>query len=137
MKHINVSKHKEDSKLKSKIKKGFLILPVMPAMLVALLLLPANALAIQAVPSDDTFVQVSSSNNNGDKDSLRVGDAGKYKSFIKFDLSTLPTLPDGGNNIEKATLKLYLNKLSKLGSFDLHRVDGSWTEGSLTGIGGP
>src|SRR5688572_9708341 len=109
-------KHKEDSKLKSKIRKRFLFLPVLPAMLVALLLLPANALAIQAVPSDDTFVQVSSTSNNGDKEGLRVGDGEKYRSFIKFDLSS--SLPAGltGLNIEKATLKLYLNKLNKLGS---------------------
>src|SRR5207237_369812 len=53
------------------------------------------------------------------------------KSFIKFDLSTLP-LGTTGTDVKKATLKLFVDKVTTNGSFEVKRVTGTWTEGSIT-----
>src|SRR5207245_2616536 len=50
--------------------------------------------------------------------------------FIKFDLSTLPSGTKGAN-VKKATLKLFVGSVSAIGSFDVQRVTGTWTEGTI------
>ncbi|HVS01905.1 MAG TPA: DNRLRE domain-containing protein [Thermoanaerobaculia bacterium] len=93
--------------------------------------LPGSGLAVQAVPSSDAFVQQSSSSNFGDKKELRVGDSGKYQSLVKLDLSGLPAsvMPE---DVGKATLKLFLTKVNKAGSFDVLAVEDDWNEKTVT-----
>jgi hypothetical protein len=100
-------------------------LPVLRGLLLALLLWPASALAIQAVPSDDTYLDGSS--NKGNEETLRVGDGGKHRAFIKFDLSGLPS-GLSAVNIEKATLRLFVSQVNSSGQFDVHEVTGNWDE---------
>ena len=111
-------------------------LPVLGGLLLALLLWPANALAVYGFPSDDTFVENGSSSVNGNKEILKVGDSGKYTSYIKYELVTLPE-DMSGDNIAKATLKLFVSKVNKPGSFDIHIVNGDWYEATLKSSNAP
>jgi hypothetical protein len=95
-----------------------------------LLLCPAVAHA-QLIARDDTHVKTASATNFRDAERLIVGDAGKYTSFIRFDLSMLPTEVTG-NEIQKATLRLFIGVVGRAGSFDVSRVQGDWNEATLS-----
>ena len=103
-------------------------------LVLALLVWPASMFAAQAVPAHDTFVEQGSSSINGAQETLRVGDGGKYTSFIKFHLSTLPNSGLTGVNIEKATLRLFVNEVGTPGSFEIREVTSSWNETTLNGL---
>src|SRR5688572_15586946 len=105
-------------------------------MLVSLLLLPPSALAVYGPPSDDSFVEQGSSSVNGAKEILKVGDNGKYRSYINFDFFSLPG-DVTSDNISKATLKLFVSKVNKPGSFDIRLVTGEWFEGTLQSNNAP
>jgi len=78
----------------------------------------------------DAFTQSSTPDQNfGSNANLRVTSG--VNSYFKFDLSTLPA-GTSGNNIAKATLKLWINTLTTPGSFDVQRVTSSWDEGTIT-----
>ena len=50
---------------------------------------------------------------------IRGGAAGAiFNGFARFDLSALPTLPPG-SNVEKATLRLWVNMLTLEGSVEM------------------
>ena len=99
-------------------------------LLVTLLLCPAVAHA-QHIARDDTHVKTASTTNFRDAERLIVGDAGKYTSFIRFDLSMLP-MEVTGNEIQKATLRLFIGVVGRAGSFDVSRVQGDWNEATLS-----
>jgi hypothetical protein len=99
-------------------------------LLVALLLCPAVANA-QHIVRDDTHVKTASTTNFRDAERLIVGDSGKYTSFIRFDLSMLP-MEVTGNEIQKATLRLFVGVVGRAGSFDISRVQGDWSEATLS-----
>jgi len=52
-------------------------------------------------------------------------------ALLKFDLSTLPT-GTASTNILKATLVLYVNTLTRSGTFDVASVGGMWNERTVT-----
>jgi hypothetical protein len=56
---------------------------------------------------------------------------GTRRSFTKFDLSTLPS-GTTGSDIEKATLRVFVDDVFTEGNMDLHRVTSTWDESTLT-----
>src|SRR5882672_3017126 len=101
----------------------------------ALPLWPAISGAVEAPVFQDAYVS-----NNGDaalnfggNAALKVTKSGSavQKSFIKFDLSTLPPLPVGAS-IDKVALRIFVGSGVTAGSFEVHRVTQSWTEGGVT-----
>ena len=56
---------------------------------------------------------------------------GTRRSFAKFDLSTLPS-GTSGSDIEKATLRVFVDDVFTEGNMDLHRVTSTWDESTLT-----
>lgn len=99
-------------------------------LLVTLLLCPTVASA-QLIARDDTHVKNASASVFRDADRLIVGNFGKYTSFIRFDLSMLPSEVTG-NEIQKATLRLFIGQVGRAGSFDVSRVQGDWNEATLS-----
>ena len=53
------------------------------------------------------------------------------RSFLKFNLATLPSGMVAAD-VEKATLKLFVSKRRKAGSFDVFAVTGPWSEQRIT-----
>ena len=83
--------------------------------------------AAQAPPSADTFVSSARPNFNYGVSPILVVQPGTT-SFIQFDLSALPL----GSEVNKATLRLYVDAFVKPGSFDVYPVNGAWAESTLT-----
>jgi len=52
-------------------------------------------------------------------------------AYIQFDLSSVPSGHTGAN-VAKATLRLYVNGVASAGSFNIHMVNGSWSEKTMT-----
>src|SRR5205809_846212 len=91
---------------------------------------------VEARLSDDAYVDSSAPTSNfGNNTSLFVtaptAKTSTRKTFIKFDLSTLPASTTGAD-VEKANLKLFVSKVAANGSFNVLRVDGSWSEAGIT-----
>src|SRR5262245_36492493 len=107
-----------------------------------LLCAPMAAHAVNATLSDDAYTQSPSGTgtNYGVKKDLRVqGPPASntiWKSFIQFDMSTLPS-GTTSSDVSKATLKLFVNKVTAAGSFEVHVVNTGWTEPTITGASSP
>ena len=90
----------------------------------------------------DTFINSSGAEKNknfGKDPSLKVTPTAS--TLIRFDLSTLPagTIAD---DVEKATMLLWVNKVDASGSISVLPVTSPWTESTVTyntqpGVGGP
>lgn len=48
--------------------------------------------------------------------------------YVRFNLAALPT----GASVSKATLRLYVDAVSKSGTFDVYEIDSNWSESTLT-----
>src|SRR5246127_672246 len=84
------------------------------------------ALLAQAPPSADTFVSSAyPSTNFGAVNSLAVGPGST--SYAQFNLSGIPV----GATVSKASLRLYVDLVTKAGKFDVYQVTRSWSENTL------
>jgi hypothetical protein len=85
----------------------------------------------QITPSDDAYTNTALPTTNlGAKPLLDVESASQT-TFVRFDLSSLPSGYTGAN-ISKATLKLYVNAVTTAGSFNVDFVNGTWSEKTIT-----
>jgi len=85
----------------------------------AFLLLPGRAAAQSATVTDDATIQLSSpTTNNGSSSNLGVQGPNLQESYIRFDLSVLPSGLQA-SNISKATLRLFLSNVSVGGTLTL------------------
>src|SRR5437762_3520472 len=78
---------------------------------------PLTAYAVEAIPSDDTYLSERLNGKPkvyGRMKDLRVQTA-RFRSLIKFDLSTLPANTTSGQ-VSKATLKLFVRKAKSVGT---------------------
>ena len=98
----------------------------------ALLLWPGVAPAVDTFATDDAYTSASASSTNfGFRDTLAV--SSDAKTFIRFDLSLLPS-GICGSNVQKASLKLYVNNVAAAGTFDVKQLtSNSWNETTITG----
>ena len=94
-----------------------------PVIAVTLLLLPGRAAAQSATVTDDATIQLSSpTTNNGSSSNLGVQGPNLQESYIRFDLSVLPSGLQAAN-INKATLRLFLSNVSADGTLALGFVN--------------
>ena len=96
-----------------------------------LLVLYPSFLFSQAPVSDDTFSSADRKANYGDKDYLAVQSPAST-AYIRFDLSRLPQ-GITGEQINKATVRLWVSAVTQPGSLDVVRVASSWNEDTLQG----
>src|SRR6266700_1768440 len=98
------------------------------ALLLALLVRGATA---QIPATDDSYAASSSPTSNfGTQSQLNVIGPG-VNSYIRFDLSALPSNLTS-SNISKAIIRLNINGVTTAGTFDVYLVTTSWSEGSIT-----
>src|SRR2546422_7016188 len=96
------------------------------------LLFPGVAHAVQATLTDDTYTSNSASQtttNFGTNSILRLQDPAlasiEQRVYLKFDLSNLPGCPSScplRSEIDRASLRLYVNKLNSSGTFSVASV---------------
>src|SRR5947208_2965144 len=83
--------------------------------------------AAQAPPSADTFVSSSTPRTNYGPSIILVVQPGA-SSYLQFNLATVPA----GATVTKATLRLYVDAVTKSGSFDVYQLNNAWSENTLT-----
>jgi Collagen triple helix repeat (20 copies) len=97
---------------------------------VAAALAASSAYASEAVVSGDTYVSSSyPANNFGYQSNLHVNSTST--ALIVFDLSSVPSAT-ASSQISKATLWLYVNRISSSGAVSLKPVTSTWTELAVT-----
>ncbi len=90
----------------------------------------------QLTPSDDAYVNSAAATTNyGTAVTLNLSSPADT-SFIRFDLTPVPASYTGAS-IVKATLKLYVNTVTKAGNFDVDLVNGTWAEKTIVSGNAP
>jgi hypothetical protein len=93
-------------------------------LLICMMALPLFA---QAPPSADTFVSSAFPKGNyGSGVNLALSPGAT--SYVRFNLSGIPS----NATISKASLRLYVDAVSKPGSFDVYQLNSGWSEHTLT-----
>src|ERR1051326_1941649 len=100
-------------------------------LVMAAMFIPRGAWAADGTLTDDAHISAKSSGGNfGGNPSVLV-EGGNATGFLKFDLSNVPANTTG-DDVIKATLKLWVGNVRTAGYFDIRRVMGAWNEGSIT-----
>lgn len=110
-------------------------------LMMATMLTPRLSIAVEAILTGDAYTYSKQpARNFGLQPFISVsGDPGGIpgkRGFIRFDLSSLPS-EITGSTVAKATLKLYVNKVTTGGKLDVVRVLGPWSQGQITDQGIP
>ncbi len=93
------------------------------------------ALATEALLASDAYISATVPGSNyGTLPTLNIG--GGSAGLLRFDLSTLPagTTPD---NLKKATLVLYVNRVGTAGAVEVLTVYSPWLESTVTSATAP
>jgi hypothetical protein len=95
-----------------------------------LLLTLLSSMAWAQLPvAEDTFVASGTTTPSGTNTNLQVIASPINAALVKFDLSGVPA-GTTGNQVTKATVKLYVNTVSLSGTLDVCQVTSPWTEAS-------
>ncbi len=114
----------QDSHLPHLAGRGLFVLK--SATMLVLLCLAFLTASAQAPPSADSIIVTARPNQNyGNSTILAV--ANGITTLIQFNLSGIPA----NTNIQKATLRLYVDGFQSPGSFDVYELAGSWSENSV------
>src|SRR5208282_4078084 len=93
-----------------------------------LALLVATVAHAQLTPSGDSYTNTAAPTTNYGAKTLLDVEAASQTAHIQCDLSSIPSGYTGAD-ITTATLKLYVNAVTKAGSFNVDYVNGTWSEG--------
>src|SRR5437867_10990504 len=100
------------------------------------LLGPREASAVLAELAADTSTMASSRANHGAAKALRMAGPPAsdrvQKTFLKFDLSTLPP-GTTGSDVTRAMLTVFADRVNVPGTLDALRVTSAWSEATVTG----
>ena len=105
------------------------------AVIVFAVFMSGASLFAQAPASDDTFTSNEWDANFG-KLSFLVVQGPSSSTYIRFDLSSLPPGVTG-DEVRKATIRLYVSGVTHPGTFNVHRVGSAWTERKMSGQSQP
>ncbi|MFY9845199.1 MAG: DNRLRE domain-containing protein [Terriglobales bacterium] len=105
------------------------------ASLLSLILLTGTAYG-QLTPSGDAYTNTADPTTNYGAQKLLDVESASQTTYIQFNLSSLPSGYTGAD-ITKATLKLYVNAVTKAGSFNVDYVNGTWSEGTIDANNAP
>jgi Collagen triple helix repeat (20 copies) len=102
-------------------------------MVFVIFLSPRTAVAQLSVAADAYTAQGNPTANHGTAPTLivRALATNTANTYIQFNLAALPAGLTS-NNIATATVRLYLNTVTKSGTFDLYMVSSSWVEDLVT-----
>jgi hypothetical protein len=83
--------------------------------------------------TQDSYVMPASATNYGTAITLNVGGPTNAEALVQFDLTSL----QGMGSISKATLVLFVNRLTAVGSINIADAASTWSETSVTGLNAP
>jgi hypothetical protein len=90
----------------------------------------------QITPSGDSYTNSADPTTNYGAKTLLDVESASQTAYIQFNLSSIPSGYTGAD-ITKATLKLYVNAVTKAGSFNVDYVNGTWSEGTIDANNAP
>jgi hypothetical protein len=90
----------------------------------------------QLTPSGDSYTNSASPTTNYGAKALLDVESASQTAYIQFDLSAIPAGYTRAD-ITKATLKLYVNAVTKAGSFNVDYVNGTWSESTIDASSAP
>jgi hypothetical protein len=82
----------------------------------------------QITPSADTYTNSAEPTTNYGAATLLNVHGATETAYIQFDLASIPS----GASVSQATLKLYVNAVTTVGSFNVDYVNGTWKESTIT-----
>ena len=89
----------------------------------------------QNIPvAQDAYFSPATATNFGSTANLNVGGPKGNQAVVQFDLSSLPAGTTGAN-VAKATLVLFVNRVTAAGNVNFSLANGGWKESTLTGTG--
>ena len=99
-------------------------------------LAPAMLLAQSAPLTQDAYFIPGNAANYGATPTLNVGGSNSYNALVQFDIKS--SLPGGttSSSVAKATLTLFVSKLSASGTVNVSEANGSWSELVVNGASG-
>jgi Collagen triple helix repeat (20 copies) len=97
-------------------------------------LLPAMVWGETAPLVGDAFINSGSALNFGTLTTINIGGATGSQGLLLFDLSQLS---GPGNRVAWARLRLYVDRVTAAGAVDIAAADASWSEATVSGVGGP
>jgi hypothetical protein len=101
-----------------------------------LVLLVATVAHAQLTPIGDAYTNTADPTTNYGAKTLLDVESASQTTYIQFNLSSIPSGYTGAD-ITKATLKLYVNAVTKAGSFNVDYVNGTWSEGTIDANNAP
>jgi hypothetical protein len=108
-------------------------LQFLPALLLFLSLFACAAAYAQITPLGDTYTNTGDPTTNYGAKTLLDVDGATQIAYIQFNLASIPATA----SISQATLKLYVNAVTKAGSFNVDYVNGAWSEGTIDASNAP
>ncbi len=115
---------------------GLLLLAIRKRLPLLLGMLPFVAFAQTVAVQQDATAVPFSAVNYGSSTLVNVGGSSAAVGLVQFDLSQLP-FGTASANVSRATLQLFLNKITVPGALNISRANGSWTEAGVTGNNAP
>jgi hypothetical protein len=100
-----------------------------------LVLLAATVAHAQLTPSQDSYTNTADPTTNYGSSKLLDVESSQT-TYVQFNLSSIPSGYTGAD-VTKATLKLYVNTVTKAGSFNVDYVNGTWSESTITASTAP
>ena len=101
------------------------------------LLLLSPAMFAQSTPLvQDAYVVPGTASNYGSTTTLNIGGPLAGQALVQFDLTQLPT-GTTASDISKATLILFVTRLTSAGTVNFSVANGTWTESGVNGMTGP
>jgi hypothetical protein len=90
----------------------------------------------QLTPSQDAYTNTADPTTNYGAKTLLDVESASQTTYIQFNLSSIPSGYTSAD-ITQATLKLYVNAVTKAGSFNVDYVNGTWTESTIDASNAP
>jgi hypothetical protein len=87
----------------------------------------------QITPTGDSYTNTSDSTTNYGSKTLLDVDGATQITYIQFNLASIPSTA----SVTQATLKLYVNSVTKAGSFNVDYVNGAWAESTIDASNAP
>jgi hypothetical protein len=117
------------------MKKEIFSSTIRSAVVACALLLPVIAQADVSPLTQDAYINPGSGLNFGGLVTLNVGGATNSQALLQFDVTALT--PPSGGTVAWARLRLYVNKVNAAGAVDIFAANASWSESTVSGVGGP
>jgi hypothetical protein len=95
-----------------------------------------SSASAQFTASDDAYTNTADPTTNYGSQTMLDVESPSQTTYIRFNLSLVPS-GYRGSDVTQATLKLYVDAVTKAGSFNVDYVNGTWSESTIAADNAP